>query len=193
MSCEWIGFCSLSSEAQAAWAQAILTVLTFVVATVMTIRASKKSQRDLDSERLRQAKREAAAELRRAKALGIQALSPLHDALDAVALVLMSANATGNLDLHRAKSAVEMSPRLRELTLATHEFGPATESVQLALMNMEMVNDMANAAIKLLRRQDGAIDQVVIDQLKHALELTEGSCRNAVDSIKAMFASLAHR
>ena len=37
MGCEWIGFCSLKAEAQAAWTQAVLSVLAILVAIAIPI------------------------------------------------------------------------------------------------------------------------------------------------------------
>jgi hypothetical protein len=41
MSCEWVGFCSLQAEAQAAWAQAVLSVLGIAIAIWIPARASR--------------------------------------------------------------------------------------------------------------------------------------------------------
>lgn len=56
--CDWVGFFALNPEAQAAWAQAILTVITFAVTLGIGLR-----QRSVENNRLRRAENSKARDL----------------------------------------------------------------------------------------------------------------------------------
>lgn len=79
MDCSWIGWCALKPEAQAAWAQAILTVVTFVVALVVQARSNAKRRKEAELQRVKLEKLTEKNSRRFANALGLSIIPDIRD------------------------------------------------------------------------------------------------------------------
>lgn len=71
MDCSWVGWCGMSHEAQAAWAQAVLTAGTFGVALTHQAWTNRKQARKLEVEREERRAAEERSQRLQARAVGI--------------------------------------------------------------------------------------------------------------------------
>lgn len=182
MTCELIGWCALTPEAQAAWAQAVLTVLTFIASLFIAARANAKSEEALRKVREEGTAREALAAKRRAKALAIPLVGILADMATDIENFLLQYGGAVTADLPRLKQVIEMPTFLEARTDLSHELGDASEPVQDFIMVLTQLSVATNAAIDI--RDAGE------DEPEEWARRIEVHLRQALDAARAAQAAI---
>ena len=167
MDCSWVGWCAMSHEAQAAWAQALLTVLTFAAAFWYQAAKSRRQEQRLEAERQQRAAEDLQQRQLHARAIAISFGKELRELLSAVS----AASDTDVAMESRVRFLKERDSIFRELlpfATATPSLLHAAEPAQKLIVLAGVLHSLVKGVDPSRLTEDRAAN--IEDAMKQTLE-----------------------